>query len=253
MTQKKGILLVHYGTARDGARASTVDVLEEEVRAAWPHARVITAFSSDRMRAALEKRGIFYPDPASALEEMKDRGVRHLAVLTTHLLQGVEYEKTVHQLSEAAADFDVLRCSRPLLSVGQTKEVASVFSAVHPSRPRQLLLLVGHGTRLDGNAVYRELETALRQMGRSARVATLTDLDDAGALPDLPPPETADILLLPLLYTAGGHVTSDLIEKEDSWKHTLERQGYRVDAVSRGIGEYDAFRTLYRKKLAEFL
>ena len=47
-----------------------------------------------------------------------------------------------------------------------------------------------------------------------------------------------NVVLYPLMIVAGDHARNDLAgADEDSWKSVLEKEGYAVSCVLRGLGE----------------
>ncbi|MDI9471355.1 MAG: hypothetical protein GX260_05170 [Tissierellia bacterium] len=246
------IILVHFGTSYDVARARTIDVLEKEIQEEYPKARVITAFTSEVVRSILRKRDILYPNVAEALETAKEEGAEKVVLLVSLLLRGEEYEKVEKQAEPFAESFQKLKISRPLLEEGCVSETAEALAKIYPLEKKQLAIFMGHGTRYESDSVYAELGGCLREKGYAARIATIEggkDLEDI--LTALPPKEETDILLLPLLYVAGDHATNDMVKNEDSWKNILMNIGYEVDYKIVGLGEHEEIRKIYKKYLAE--
>ena len=53
------------------------------------------------------------------------------------------------------------------------------------------------------------------------------------------------VVLLPLMIVAGDHATNDMSgDDEDSWKSIFTREGYEVECVLRGMGEYPGIRRI---------
>jgi sirohydrochlorin cobaltochelatase len=54
------------------------------------------------------------------------------------------------------------------------------------------------------------------------------------------------------MVVAGDHAQNDLAgEEEDSWKSILEKEGYAVEPIVKGTGEYDAIAEIYVRHIAE--
>ena len=71
----------------------------------YPDAVVEEAVSSTIVRNAMKKREhIEAKSPTEALESMKKQGVTHVAVFSTHVIDGIEN----HRLKEAAKKYPVL-------------------------------------------------------------------------------------------------------------------------------------------------
>ena len=60
------------------------------------------------------------------------------------------------------------------------------------------------------------------------------------------------VILAPFLMVAGDHATNDLAgDEEDSWKSCFEADGYQVECVLRGLGEYAGIRQILLEHLQE--
>ncbi|MCI5144521.1 MAG: sirohydrochlorin cobaltochelatase, partial [Candidatus Electrothrix sp. AR3] len=62
------------------------------------------------------------------------------------------------------------------------------------------------------------------------------------------------VLLKPCMVVAGDHALNDMAgtdPKEESWKMILEKKGFEVIAVKRGLGEQDSFAELFVRHAAE--
>ena len=60
------------------------------------------------------------------------------------------------------------------------------------------------------------------------------------------------VILAPLLLTAGGHAAKDMAgDGPDSWKSLLQSDGYEVETVMRGLGEYPEVRARYLKHIRD--
>jgi sirohydrochlorin cobaltochelatase len=57
------------------------------------------------------------------------------------------------------------------------------------------------------------------------------------------------VTLVPFMLVAGDHANNDMAGDEDSWKTALEQQGYEVEAVCKGLGEYVGIRDIYMEHL----
>ena len=57
------------------------------------------------------------------------------------------------------------------------------------------------------------------------------------------------IRLLPFMVVAGDHALNDMAgEGEDSWAGMLRKEGYAVDCILKGMGEYPQVRAMYIAK-----
>ena len=47
------------------------------------------------------------------------------------------------------------------------------------------------------------------------------------------------VVLLPLMIVAGDHANNDMAgDEEDSWKSAFKAEGFEVECVIKGLGEY---------------
>lgn len=54
------------------------------------------------------------------------------------------------------------------------------------------------------------------------------------------------IVLQPLMIVAGDHANNDMAsDEDDSWKTILEKEGYQVECVLRGMGQIPAVRDIF--------
>ena len=54
------------------------------------------------------------------------------------------------------------------------------------------------------------------------------------------------------MIVAGDHAKNDLAgEEEDSWKSLLEQEGYAVNCVLQGLGEFPGIQALFVKHAGE--
>ena len=54
------------------------------------------------------------------------------------------------------------------------------------------------------------------------------------------------VILEPLMVVAGDHANNDMAgDDDDSWKSVLEKEGYKVVPILKGLGELDSIRDVY--------
>ena len=54
------------------------------------------------------------------------------------------------------------------------------------------------------------------------------------------------VILAPFMVVAGDHAMNDMSgEDEDSWRSRFEAEGFQVECVLKGLGEYRGVRKLY--------
>jgi sirohydrochlorin cobaltochelatase len=108
---------------------------------------------------------------------------------------------------------------------------------------------MGHGTKHFSNACYYCLQSHLRDEGLNAYIAnvegkpSLTDI-----IHRLREKRFERILLAPFMLVAGDHAKNDMAGEENSWKTTLEKEGFKVKIHMHGLGEKEEFRRIFVQK-----
>ena len=110
---------------------------------------------------------------------------------------------------------------------------------------------MGHGSAGDlaVNTVYSDLQDYLTEIGLPevliGTVEGRPSLDDALARLKASDGKFAKVLLTPLMIVAGNHAVKDMDgDQEDSWKNVLQRNGYEVTTLIKGLGEYWGIRNI---------
>ncbi|MGP1407735.1 sirohydrochlorin cobaltochelatase, partial [Selenomonas sp.] len=238
-------LVMSFGTTFKETREKTILAVVEEIRREHPNAKVMLAFTShiviERVKA---NEGISYPTPEEALQKLKDDG----------------YKREVFE--ECRTWFYRMTLGTPLVYwQGQEEkrdDVADVMTAVAKDLPPcaadEAVLLMAHGTPHPANAYYTVMQERLEQQGQHHiyiySVEGRPHLDDV--LPKLKKACIKKVTLVPLMLVAGDHATNDMAgDAPDSHKAVLEREGFVVQTILRGIGENDAVRKIFTARAQE--
>ena len=249
--QKDVILVVSFGTSYYQTRKNTIDAIEKDVRAAYPDYEVRRAFTAQTIINILEKRdGYAIENVTQALNRMVQEGVKNVILQPTHVMTGYEYDDMVAEASKFEGKFDSLKISMPVL-VEDTdydalvsviaKETAS-FNADGTA-----LVFMGHGTEHEANETYSKLQKKFTDAGYKnyfiGTVEAAPTVEDV--LSAVKETNLSKVVLLPLMIVAGDHATNDMSgDEEDSWKSIFTREGYEVECVLRGMGEYQGVRQI---------
>ena len=87
--EKKGILVVSFGTSHLDTMAKTIQVMEEQIAEAFPGYTVYRAFTSQMILNKLERtEHKKYDNVRQALERMKQDGITRVIVQPTHIING---------------------------------------------------------------------------------------------------------------------------------------------------------------------
>ena len=258
-SKKTGILLVAFGTSVPQARVSLQNI-EEEVRKAFPDTEIRWAYSAAQVRRKIKREeNITIPSPATALAQMGDEGFTHVAVQSLHTIPGAEFSNVV----TTAKAFDGIPKSIQHISIGapllmtphDVDTAADVLPAILPQERKrtEAVILMGHGTHDAANIYYSGLQTYLREQNPNIFVGTVEAYPSLDTiLPQLKQKKITKVWLLPFMSVAGDHARNDMAgPEEDSWKSILEKEGFTVQTILKGTGEYDAIAALWVAHLKE--
>lgn len=254
---KKAILVVSFGTSFHRTREKTIDRIEEEIGRAYPEYALYRAWTSKMIIAKLKRRdGISIPAVAEAVEAMLEDGVTELLVQPTHILNGIENDQMKEDVLRYEERFERLAFGAPLLT--STEDNEAVISAVMEGFPelgeREALVFMGHGTTHYANSIYAALDYTFKDMGYPhvflGTVEAYPSFETLLKLVRDFAPEK--VILAPFMVVAGDHAIHDMSsEDEDSWRSRFQREGFSVECVMRGLGEYPGIRRVYVEHLAK--
>ena len=250
----KGLLVVSFGTSVAETREKTIAAIEKDLAAAFPERKAYRAWTSSIIRRKLKTTENLAVDSVEeALERMLADGIADLVVQPTHMLPGEEFGKVTRALEAYAPRFERLRLGKPLLTdSSDVQAVAAVledtFSDVGDD---EMLALMGHGSADAKPNFYLLLTEAFRKDGKP-NFCVGTVEEDPGFTPILAAARERKpkrIRLLPFMVVAGDHALNDMAgEGEDSWAGMLRKEGFRVECILKGMGEYPRVRAMYVEK-----
>lgn len=252
---KKAILVISFGTSYEDTRKKNIEAIETAIASAYPDYRVMRAFTSGMIMKKLAAGGLVIPNTAEALEALLAEGVTDLVVQPTHLMHGFEYDKLCAMVEPYKGRFASVRIGHPLLDT--TEDLGAVVEAIGGAfelGPDDGLVLMGHGTEHFANAVYAALDYMFEDKGYPrvfvGTVEGYPELDSV--IRQLKACGIKRVVLAPLMLVAGDHAVNDMAaDEEDSWKTQLEKAGFAVGCVIKGLGEYEAIRRLYVRHAAD--
>lgn len=232
---KKGILLVHFGTSRKEARTNSLEGIKEHVEEDFNGYQVREAYTSRMViKKIYNQSGERFLTPREAMEEMVKDGFTHVVVQATHVINGIEADHLKEEVREFTGIFKDIRVGAPLLSSPEDyMEVADIF---HRRYPEKHLVLVGHGTSHHAGSSYGMLQYILDRKGyKNILVGTVEGypgLDEV--ITDLKRLDIREVVLVPLMVVAGVHAEEDIAGE---WRETLEERGIKSEVSMEGMGE----------------
>lgn len=245
---KKAILVVSFGTSFSRTRAKTIDQIEKDIEEAFLDYRIYRAWTSKRIIEKLLRRDkVRIPTVKEAAEQMIADGITRVIVQPTHLVNGIENEEMKRDVLAFEADFEAVSFGDPLLTTTEDNEQAllAVMKEFSDMNPEDALVFMGHGTTHYANSVYAALDYMLKDLGYShaflGTVEAYPSLDTLlKRVGELRP---GKVLLAPFMIVAGDHAIHDMSgEDEDSWRSRFEAEGFRVECLMKGLGEYEGIR-----------
>ena len=242
---KKAILSVSFGTTYEDTREKTIDRVEEKLKAGFPEWKLLSAYTSGMIRQVLEKRGRKVLSPQEALETLQKAGTEEILVQPTHLICGEEFERLEAAVGEYRGCFSSLKLGLPLLAGEEDiQEAARKIAARFPQEEGTALVLMGHGTSHPVDKIYSRVQEVFREQGREDIFVGC--VEGGLGMPSLSPKQWKKVMLTPLMLVAGDHAKNDMAgEEPDSWQSLFREQGFQVETVLKGLGEYPEIQEMY--------
>lgn len=252
MTENRQIAIVSFGSTQIDARERALGAVEKAAQEAFPESRVVRSFTSGMVIRIIEKKeGLHILNPEETLREAAGQGVQHMVLQPTHIMPGLEYEKMLAMAEPYRNRFDSLKIGKPLLS--SEEDVQRLIRALRQETEqyddgKTAIVLVGHGTEHMANQIYSRMQDSFAAKHlENYLVGTIEaspSLDDVREI--CRGRGYSRVVLLPMLVVAGDHAVHDIAgDEEDSWKCTLERDGYEVLPVKKGLGEYPPVQEIF--------
>lgn len=248
---KTAILLISFGTTVKEAREKGIESIYRELSDANRELPIYQAYTSSVVIRALKKEGIHRNTVEEAILEAWDDGIQRLYVLPTHIIPGLEYEKMMKMLERYRLDFEVIEIAPSVLSEeADCDKLVPVWKDMLGFDENTEYILMGHGTEHSANVRYEQMQRAFEMQGffnvHMALVEARPDLEDV--IERLRKRKVQKVILHPFLLVAGDHVHNDM---RQVFAKRLKEEGYEVETVVKGLGEYPQFRTLYLERIRE--
>ena len=255
----KALLVISFGTTFNDTREKTIDRIEEDLSRAFPDRKFYRAWTSGFIRKRLLSRdGTEIDGPEEAFERMKADGVTDVLVQPTHIMPSEEYNKVLKAITGFSDGIGKVNVGDPLLTsekdLDETAEsMISVFGGLESGTG---LVFMGHGSPTGPNKVYTDLEKTFRSKGYDRTFVGTVEAEPG--LSDMVRKAKESglkkVILTPLLVVAGDHAVNDLAgDGEDSWKSVFIKEGFEVNCVVKGLGEYEKIRNMFLRHAKEAL
>jgi len=263
LPNKDAIVITSFGTTFKETREKTIDATAKEIQAAHPNTKVIVAFTSHIIRdRILEKEGIDYPTPESALEKLKAEGYTRVTLTNFNIIPGLEYKYSNAVFNQYKNDFKTMTLGLPLMYwMGQEEQrddVVQTLEALATQFPKvstkDAILILAHGTPDPSNAYYAVMQdrinTSTHQNTFIYTVEGTPNLETV--IPQLKAKSIEHVTLMPLMMVAGDHANNDMAGDEpDSHKSILMKEGFKVDTYIHGLGENEQIRKIFVERATE--
>lgn len=245
----KGILVVSFGTRYEKTRQKTIGAIEDSIRREWKDYQVYRAFTSAIIKKKLKEEGIYVCDVAEALEQIVADGcIEELIIQPTYMIHGIEYNRMCEEVERYRGQIKRICFGQPLLS-GQEdyRELANIIGRTYEVEEDETLILMGHGSEHFANISYPAFGLELKELGYNhILVATVEGYPTFAEIKEelcraqnskQNDKQRKKVCLVPMMIVAGKHANRDMLGGEDSWKNQLEREGFSVRYILKGLGE----------------
>lgn len=242
---KKGILMVHFGTVKKEVRERSLDSINIDIAEKFQEFQMREAYTSRMIiKRIYAKEEVRKNTPKEALRMMVQEGFTHVIVQASHVINGLEGEHLKDEVKYFKDEFQEIRLGDPLLTLPEDYiETADIFKKKFGGR-EGAVVLAGHGTRHHSNSAYGMLQTVfdIREM-EDFYVATVEGYPALNDLiPQLKKNGVKKVTLVPFMIVAGNHAINDI---NVEWRETLEKEGFSVEVIMRGIGEIPEIREIF--------
>ncbi len=282
MEHKSAIVLAMFGTAVESGLPGLLHIRERMVRA-WPQTPVRIAFTSNiirriwRQRAQDRQYAQDHPEvpavvlevqgPLAAIANLLDAEHDRVVVQPVQIAPAKEFfalASTVEGLNcirtvkPGGKSLHTLAIGRPALGTfgagypyGDDVRAAAAALAADARLAEEedaALLYMGHGSNyFPSGGIYLQFAAAMRELypGVFTAIAILEGFPSVDeAMVFLRENGQKKVILKPFLVAAGGHVRKDMVGP-GSWQARLEKAGFIVEPVLSGLGEQDAFVSIF--------
>lgn len=245
---KKALIVVSFGTSYPETRQKTIEAVEKRMAERFPECDVFRAFTSNMViKKIKEQEGVKIPTVNQLMIELKEKGYKEVFVQPLHVINGSEYSKALHQAKHFKEDFDVIEVGRPLMTEFEDYEeiVEWLRDLAQPLGSKEAVVLMGHGTQHSAFTAYACLDHMLeKDPVFICAVESYPGIETV--VEKLKQANIEKVYLHPFMLVAGDHATNDMAsDEEDSWKSQLVKEGFEVEPILKGMGEYPKIQNMF--------
>lgn len=252
---KKAILVISFGTSYSDTRDNAIGAIEEDIKKTYSDYEVRRVFTSKIIIDKLKKYNNLEIDNITlALERLIKDKFETVICQPTYVMNGYEYCDMIKEVNRFKNKFKSLQFGTPLLT--STQDYKDVVNAINKEMPKlsfnDALVLVGHGTKHFANSTYAALDYQFKDNGnKNIFVGTVESYPSLNTvLKQIKDLYFKKIYLMPLMVVAGEHALNDIAgDNEKSWKTAFEKEGFEVQAILKGLGEYQSIRKIYAEHI----
>ena len=247
---KKAILAVSFGTSHADTRKVTIDAIEKDMQDAFPEYPLYRAWTSKMIIKKVRNRDNFLIHTVKeAMEQMLHDGITDVLIQPTHVINGIENDLMKEDALSFQKSFHSISFGDPLLTSEEDSQavIQSIADEFSDLKKEEVLVLMGHGTTHYANAIYAALDYTFKDMGYSnIFLGTVEAYPSMESLMKMVKAyEPSKVILAPFMIVAGDHAKNDMAgDDPESWYSQFKAQGFEVETVIKGLGEYPGIRRI---------
>lgn len=247
---KKAILAVSFGTSHADTRKVTIDTIEKDMQDTFPEYPLYRAWTSKMIIKKVRNRDNFLIHTVKeAMEQMLHDGITDVLIQPTHVINGIENDLMKEDALSFQKSFHSISFGDPLLTSEEDSQavIQSIAHEFSDLKKEEVLVLMGHGTTHYANAIYAALDYTFKDMGYSnIFLGTVEAYPSMESLMKMVKAyEPSKVILAPFMIVAGDHAKNDMAgDDPESWYSQFKAQGFEVETVIKGLGEYPGIRKI---------
>lgn len=242
---KKAVLVVNFGTTHFDTRKNTIEVLINEVKEKFYDFEIRECYTSRIILKKLREKNIFIDNPVEAMERLKNEGYTHIIIISSNVIDGLEYKALVKNIEHFYGDFKEIRIAPPLLNTNTSfLKVAKTLNGYFGNpKEKGAYLFVGHGTLDSSDSAYPCMGYIFKYLGYSYYMGTIKGFPSIDEIKKILAKDgIKKITLIPFLIVAGEHAKNDIA---NVWKEELEKNGFEVKLNLTSLGSIKEIRDIF--------